>query len=204
MPSSPYIIRLATPEDAPQMLDIYAPVVRDTAISFELKPPSEEEFSLRVSKTLQRFPWLVCESDNHIAGYAYATPFRTREGYRWSVEVSVYVAETFRGRGVATALYTALLEGLRILGYFNAYAGISLPNPASVSLHERMGFEPVGIFPSVGFKLGNWHDVGFWRLTIQPHSPNPRPPKLLNHLLTNPHWSQTLQTAAARITTPNP
>lgn len=186
------------------MLNIYAPVVRNTAISFELEPPSEEEFRLRISKTLQRFPWLACESDNRIAGYAYATPFRTREGYRWSVEVSVYVAEEFRGRGVAKALYTSLVEGLRILGYFNAYAGISLPNPASVNLHERMGFEPVGIFPSVGFKLGNWHDVGFWRLTLQPHTPNPSPPKPINHLLNNPQWSQTLKIAAGSIAPLNP
>ena len=186
------------------MLNIYAPVVRNTAISFELEPPSEEEFRLRISKTLQRFPWMVCECGNQIAGYAYATPFRTREGYCWSVEVSVYVAEEFRGRGVAKALYTSLLEGLRNLGYFNAYAGISLPNPASVNLHERMGFELVGIFPSVGFKLGNWHNVGFWRLTLQPHTPNPSPPKSLNHLLNNPHWSQTLKTATGSIAPLNP
>ena len=186
------------------MLNIYAPVVRNTAISFETGPPSEEEFRLRISKTLQRLPWLVCESDNHIAGYAYATPFRTREGYRWSVEVSVYVAEEFRGRGVATALYTSLLDALRILGYYNAYAGISLPNPASVSLHEHMDFEPVGIFPSVGFKLGNWHDVGFWRLTLQPHAPNPSPPKPLQHLLNNPDWPQTLKSAAGSIAPLNP
>ena len=88
-------------------------------------------------------------------------------------------SEEFRGRGVASALYTSLLEGLRILGYFNAYAGISLPNPASVNLHERMGFKPAGVFPSVGFKLGRWHDVGFWRLTLQEHAAEPSPPKPL-------------------------
>ncbi len=194
---------MATPEDAPQMLAIYAPVVQNTAISFELKPPTEENFRRRISQTLQRLPWLVCESENRIAGYAYAAPFRSREGYQWSVEVSVYVAEEFRSRGIASALYTVLLDGLRILGYFNALAGISLPNSASVNLHERMGFRPVGAFPSVGFKLDEWHDVGFWRLSLRPHTTNPQPPRPLHHLQHNPAWQNTLKTAAARITTSN-
>ena len=98
----------------------------------------------------------------------------------------MYVGEKFRGRGVASALYTSLLEGLRILGYFNAYAGISLPNPASVNLHERMGFKPIGVFPSAGFKLGRWHDVGFWRLTLQKHAPEPLPPNPNNTRSTTP------------------
>ena len=194
-----YNIRLATPDDARQMLDIYGPVVLNAAISFETEPPTEEAFRRRISDTLQCLPWLVCESDNCIAGYAYATPFRSRAGYRWSVEVSVYVHREFRGRGVATALYTSLLESLRILGYFNAYAGISLPNPASVNLHEGMGFKPAGTFPSVGFKLGRWHDIGFWRLTLQKHAPEPLPSKPLAHLLNNPKWAHTLITAADRI-----
>ena len=101
---------------------------------------------------------------------------------------------------MASALYTSLLEGLRILGYFNAYAGISLPNPASVNLHERMGFKPVGVFPSVGFKLVRWHDVGFWQLTLEEHAAEPSPPKPLEQLLNNPRWSPTLKAAAAQIT----
>ena len=168
------------------MLDIYGPVVLGTAISFEMELPTEEAFRRRIAETLQCLPWLVCMCDDRVAGYAYAAPFRNRAGYRWSVEVSVYVDEEFRGRGAASALYTSLLEGLRILGYFNAYAGISLPNPASVNLHEHMGFKPVGVFPTVGFKLGRWHDVGFWRLTLQNHAPEPLPPKPPRHLLNNP------------------
>ena len=100
---------------------------------------------------------------------------------------------------MASSLYTSLLEGLRILGYFNAYAGISLPNPASANLHERMGFKPVGVFPSVGFKLGRWHDVGFWRLTLQGHAAEPSLPKSLEHLASSPQWAQCLQAAAVRI-----
>ena len=197
MHSAPYSIRLATPKDARQMLDIYGPVVLGTAISFEVETPSEQEFRRRIAETLQRLPWLVCLCQNRVAGYAYAAPFRNRAGYRWSVEVSVYVDEEFRGRGVASALYTSLLEGLRILGYFNAYAGISLPNPASVNLHERMGFKPVGVFPSAGFKLGRWHDVGFWRLTLQEHTAEPPPPKSLEYLASSPQWAQCLKAPAA-------
>ena len=168
MPPTPFVIRLASPKDAWQMLDIYGPVVLNTAISFEVETPTEEEFRRRIAATLHRLPWLACVCDDRVAGYAYAAPLPKQvAGYRWSVEISVYVGEEFRGRGVASSLYTSLLEGLRILGYFNAYAGISLPNPASVNLHERMGFKPVGVFPSVGFKLGRWQDVGFWRLTLQ-------------------------------------
>ncbi len=186
------------------MLAIYGPVVRNTPISFELTPPTVDEFRGRIVQTLRSLPWLVCESDGRIAGYAYAAPFRSREGYQWSVEVSVYVAEELRRYGIASALYTALLEGLRILGYFNAHAGISVPNPASVNFHERMGFRPVGVFPSVGFKLDEWHDVGFWRLALQPHTPNPPPPKPLRHLDDSPRWAQTLKTAAAKISPPTP
>ena len=111
----------------------------------------------------------------------------------------MYVDEEFRGRGVASALYTSRLEGLRILGYFNAYAGISLPNPTSVNLHEHMGFKPVGVFLSVGFKLGRWHDVGFWWLTLQEHAAEPSPPKSFEHLVSSTQWAQGLEAAAARI-----
>ena len=203
MPTSSYLIRMATPDDASRMLEIYGPVVQTTPISFEIEPPTQKEFRQRIADTLQHLPWLACEFGGCIAGYAYATPFRSRSGYRWSVEVSVYVAEQFRRRGVASALYTALLEGLRILGYFNAYAGISLPNAASVKAHESMGFRPVGVFPSVGFKLGGWHDVGFWRLTLQPHATDPSEPKLLQHLPNNPRWKDTLKDVAAQIATSN-
>ena len=199
MDSSEFHIRMAVPGDAPQMLAIYGPVVRETAISFETDPPTQEKFSRRIAETLQSLPWLVCVCDNRIVGYAYATTFRSRSGYRWSVEVSVYVSLEYRRRGVGAALYGSLFQGLWLLGYYNAYAGISLPNPASVNLHESMGFLPVGIFPSVGFKLGEWHDIGFWCLTLQPHDAKPPPPKPLNHLLNNPEWPQSLKSASASI-----
>lgn len=109
------------------------------------------------------------------------------------MEVSVYVDSRFRRRGVARALYTALLEGLRVLGYYNAYAVIALPNPVSVALHEGLGFKPVGVYPSVGFKLGQWHDLGIWQLALQKHTSSPESPRLLGDVLNTPEWRQAIQ-----------
>ena len=156
-------IRLATPADAAQMLDIYAPFVRDTAVSFEVATPSEEAFSKRVTDTLKQMPWLVCEHGSAVIGYAYAGQHASREAYRWSVDVSVYVRIDHHRKGVGKALYSSLFACLRLQGYYNAYAGITLPNPASVGFHESMRFTPVGIYQSVGHKLGQWHDVGWWQ-----------------------------------------
>ncbi len=175
------------------MLAIYAPIVRETAISFELEPPSDDEFRRRINSTVESLPWLLCESEDEILGYAHAGRFRARAAYQRSVEVSVYVDSRFRRRGVARALYTPLLEGLRVLGYYNAYAVIALPNPVSVALHEGLGFKPVGVYPSVGFKLGQWHDLGIWQLALQKHNSSPAPPRLLGDVLNTPEWRQAIQ-----------
>ena len=172
-------IRLAAEADTEAMLAIYAPVVRETAISFELEPPSVEEFQSRIRSTLTRAPWLVCEIDSHVAGYAYAGPLRMREAYQWSVEVTVYVHADYRRLGVGSAVYTSLFECLRLQGYTNAYGGIALPNPGSVGLHEGMGFFHIGTYQNVGYKLGAWHDVGWWQLEMKTPSEEPAPPKLL-------------------------
>ncbi len=172
-------IRLATEADAEAMLAIYSPVVLETAISFELEPPSVEEFRSRISSTLARTPWLVCEIDGKVAGYAYAGPLRTRAAYQWSVEVTVYVHSDFRRHGVGSAVYTSLFDCLRLLGYWNAYGGITLPNAGSVGLHERMGFFHIGAYRNVGYKFGNWHDVGWWQLELAPLPDEPALPKLL-------------------------
>jgi phosphinothricin acetyltransferase len=111
-------------------------------------------------------PWLVAERDGGVTGYAYASPHRARAAYRWGADVSVYLDERERGRGSGRALYGALLPVLRDLGYTGAYAGITLPNPASVALHESMGFSLVGVYRRVGYKLGGWHDVGWWQLVL--------------------------------------
>jgi L-amino acid N-acyltransferase YncA len=171
-------IRVATVADAAAIAAIYAPVVANTSISFELTPPSPSEMRERIAKTLPSLPWLVSEdAHGRIEGYAYASRHRERLAYQWSVDVTAYVREDARGTGVGRRLYQALLAELTALGYCQAFAGIALPNAASIALHESMGFEPIGIYRRVGFKLGAWHDVGWWqkqlRLPEEPLVPEP-------------------------------
>jgi len=161
------MIRLAAPDDAPGVQAIYALVVRETAISFELEPPTIEEIRKRMVKTLERLPWLICEQDGDILGYVYASEHRSRPAYQWSVDVSVYVHENARRLGVGQALYRSLFSLLTLQGFYQTYAGITLPHQASVGLHESLGFQPVGVYRAVGYKLGAWHDVGWWQLTLQ-------------------------------------
>ena len=172
------VIRIARPSDAEAIAAIYAPIVRDTAISFETEPPDAGEMARRIEATLETHPWLTAERDGAVAGYAYASQHRTRAAYRWSVDVTVYVAEQARRAGVGSALYTPLFEILRRQGFRSAFAGITQPNAGSVSLHEALGFTPVGVYRDVGFKLGAWRDVGWWGLALghapgQPGEPIP-------------------------------
>jgi len=162
-------IRLADPAaDAPRLAEIYRPVVEETPTSFEERPPEAAEMGRRVRATLPSHPWLVAVGgdEERVMGYAYAGPVRSRPAYRWSVEVSVYVDAGVRRRGVGRRLYTALLGVLEVQGFCRAYAGITLPNPPSVALHEALGFLPVGIYRRVGFKHGAWHDVGWWQRSL--------------------------------------
>lgn len=156
-------IRLATSDDAGWIAGIYAPFVRDTVISFELEPPSADEMRKRIDSTLQTYPWLVAEEAREPLGYAYASQHRTRAAYRWACDVSVYVAPHAHRRNVGSTLYARLLEILTGQGFRNAFAGIALPNAASIALHERMGFTHLGTYSGVGYKLGTWHDVGWWQ-----------------------------------------
>jgi len=176
----PARIRLAQPADAEQMLAIYTPIVRDTIISFELEPPGSEEFQRRIEHGMQRFPWLVCDREGELLGYAYAGAYRARPAYQWCCESSVYVAESARGCGVGRALYTSLFKVLELQGYCGVYAGTTLPNPASVALHRACGFSEVGVFRQAGYKHGAWHDVAWWQLRLQdPPSPPDAPAALL-------------------------
>jgi len=169
--------------DAAGCAAIYAPFVRDTAISLEGHPPDAAEFSRRIDSISAQHPWLVAEDEGALAGYAYGSAHRERAGYRWAAEVAVYVGEGHRRRGVGRALYGALLELLRRQGLQIACAGITLPNDASVALHEACGFEPVGIYRRIGWKAGSWHDVGWWQLRLlRPRDgppPEPGPPARL-------------------------
>lgn len=161
-------IRVATPEDAEAITAIYASVVENTSISFELSPPSVDEMRSRIAKTLPDLPWLVSEDTlGLVNGYVYASKHRERPAYQWSVDVTAYVHEDVRGAGVGKMLYRVLLQELASLGYFQAFAGIALPNDASVALHESIGFGHIGIYRNVGFKLGAWHDVGWWQKELR-------------------------------------
>jgi phosphinothricin acetyltransferase len=190
-------IRLASGDDAAAIRRIYAPVVEETAISFETDPPSESEVADRIASTLERYPWLVCEvngseNEREVVGYAYAGAHRSREAYRWSVDVSVYVDPDHRCRGVARGLYTALFGLLERQGFVNAYAGIALPNPASTALHESMGFEPVGTYRKVGYKRGEWHDVRWYGRSLGEHPNEPEPPNELSNARESPGWECAL------------
>lgn len=157
-------IRLADAAvDAAAVRAIYGPCVERTAISFELVVPSEAELARRIADKAPLHPWLVIEDAGSVLGYAYAGRFSGRAAYDWSVEASIYLDEAARGRGVGRALYTALFGLLAAQGYRRVMAGITLPNEPSVTLHERMGLTPVGVYRHVGWKFDRWHDVGWWQ-----------------------------------------
>jgi phosphinothricin acetyltransferase len=166
-------IRDAETGDAQALLEIYRPFVTDSAVSFELEPPTVEGFAARIASAQSQWAWLVAERGGALAGYAYASAFRTRAAYRFTVETSAYVHPGHRGQGVARALYRRLFEVLVEKGYCNAYAGIALPNDASVAFHQALGFTPVGVFHRGGFKFGRWHDISWWEIALQDHPANP-------------------------------
>jgi len=160
-------IRTANAEDANQIYDIYAPIVENTAISFELTPPPIEEISKRIESYVTSHEWLVAEIYGNVIGYAYGTPHRPREAYKYSVETSVYVNENSREKGIGKQLYTELFNRLKNKGFHNAFAGIALPNDGSKALHESVGFKQVGVFHKIGFKHNSWHDVSWWQRRVQ-------------------------------------
>jgi L-amino acid N-acyltransferase YncA len=169
-------IRPAERRDAAAIAAIYAPIVRDTAISFETEPPTPETMAERIKTTQLRHPWLVAANGDEVLGYVYAGEHRQRAAYRWSVDVTAYVVQAARGTGVGRRLYGGLLPILRAQGFRAAFAGIALPNDASVGLHEAVGFQPLGVYRDVGFKLGAWRDVGWWQLRLADDVAPPRDP----------------------------
>jgi phosphinothricin acetyltransferase len=184
--------RLATGGDAAPVARIYRPFVASTPISFETEPPDADEMRRRIDDTLGAYPWLICEDHGEVVGYAYAGRHHTRAGYRWSVDTTVYLEAGVHRRGVGRGLYTSLLEIVTAQGFFTAYAGITLPNPGSVGLHEAVGFRPVGVYRNAGYKMGAWHDVGWWQRPLQAPVQAPRPPRTLDQMLHDPSWPRML------------
>lgn len=177
------LIRSATPADARAMLDIYAPYVRSTAITFEYDVPGLDEFTGRVTHTTARYPWLLAEEDGRALGYAYAGPLKGRAAYDWSCETTIYLDPAAQGRGVARRLYEALEAELRARGLTNMYACIAWPEVEdeyltgnSVRFHGHMGFVEVAHFHQCGCKFGRWYDMIWMEKMIGPHDTAPRPP----------------------------
>jgi L-amino acid N-acyltransferase YncA len=185
-------IRMAREADAAAIRAIYAPFCATTSVSFELEPPSEDEIASRVRSVTAGYPWLVLDDAGAVAGYAYAGRHSERPAYGWSVDATVYVAPSHLRRGVARALYTTLFELLRQQGFFKAHAVIALPNPASVALHEAMGFASVGVYRGVGYKLGAWRDVAHYQLELQPERPDPEAPVPPARLVDSTGWSDAV------------
>lgn len=168
-------IRPALSSDASSILDIYAPFILNTAVSFETEVPSIESFSQRILTNEESYPWLVYESDGFIAGYAYASKHRERAAYQWSVECSVYINDRFQQKGIATKLYHALFRILQFQGCRNVYAGITLPNEKSVHFHEKMGFNRIADYKNIGYKLNRWNTVRWYELQLNNFSDAPAP-----------------------------
>jgi L-amino acid N-acyltransferase YncA len=166
-------VRVADDGDGEVIAAIYAPYVLETAISFEELPPSGEEMAKRIAETLPTHPFLVFEENGAVLGYAYAGFHGARAAYRWSANVSAYVAIDAHRQGIGRALYTELFEHLRRQGFHSLFAGITLPNENSIGLHEAMGFTHLGTYREVGYKLGRWHDVGYWRLGLRNSDTHP-------------------------------
>jgi phosphinothricin acetyltransferase len=170
----PATIRSANPHrDAAACAAIYAPHVEGGATSFEQVAPDAAEFAERIARTTATHPWLVADREGEVVGYAYACPHRARAAYRWAADVSVYVAAEKRRVGTGRALYGELLERLRRQRFQVACAGITLPNEASVTLHESLGFVVVGVYRRIGWKAGAWRDVGWWQLELEPAGDGP-------------------------------
>lgn len=156
-----FVIRRAAADDAAALLDIYAPYIRETAITFEYDVPAAEEFAARIGDIARTHPYLVCERDGRPVGYAYAHNIRERAAYDWAAELSVYLAPAAQGQGAGTALYRCLIDLLAMQNLRILYGCVTLPNEKSERLHEKLGFAPVGVWHGAGWKFGRWHDVGW-------------------------------------------
>ncbi len=175
-------IRLIELSDAPSTLEIYKPYVLNTIISFEYEVPGLDEWVKRIEEFTQDFPWLVASHNDKIIGYAYASKHRHRTAYQWSCESAIYLATEAHGNGVGRMLYETLFGLLQLQGYYNMYAGISLPNEKSVEFHKALQFEEIGVFKKIGFKHGNWHDTVWFQRALNAHNSNPVLPKKLSEV----------------------
>jgi L-amino acid N-acyltransferase YncA len=174
------LIRPANEADAIFISRIYKYYVLNKSITFETEPPTKEDFQKKIESS--KYPWLVAVENEEVKGYAYASKHREREAYRWSVDFGVYVDKDFHQKGIGKMLYQQLKRITAELGYFNAYAGIALPNEKSIRLHETIGFKKIGVYENVGFKLGKWHSVSWWHLQLNEYPNSPSEPRAVNSI----------------------
>jgi phosphinothricin acetyltransferase len=186
-------VRLATPDDGAACATIYAPYVEETAISFELEPPSADEMAARIARVTAHWPWLVVEVDGIVRGYAYGTRHRERPAYDWTTESTVYVHRDLHGRGIGRAAMRSLIAVLRLQGFHLVVAGITAPNPGSFALHRSLGFTRIGEFEAIGWKSDAWHGVEFWGLELSPRDPVPDPVTPIGELAGTPELAAALE-----------
>jgi L-amino acid N-acyltransferase YncA len=191
-------IRLATEHDAPAIAAIYAPFCDADVVSFEYTAPTPQEMAGRLRTITAQWPWLVLEDAGTVAGYAYAGRHRERAAYAWAVDTAVYVGDGHRRRGVGRALYACLFDLLRLQGYFKACAGVTMPNPASVALHEALGFTLVGVYRGIGYKRGSWHDVAWFEAALQPERADPPAVRPVSDFVGTDAWRNILSEGEAR------
>lgn len=192
-------LRLILPGDAAATLDIYRPYVEKTIISFEYDPPSMNEWQTRIENITAEYPWLVCECNDVIIGYAYASKHRYRTAYSWAVESTIYLSEDFHQKGIASILYQTLFELLRLQGYVNVYAGVTIPNIKSEQFHLAMGFYEIGYFKKIGYKFGQWHDTRWFQLHLVDHPAEPTKPLPLAEIINTPAYTAIMENANARL-----
>lgn len=194
-------IRLIRLNDAQATLEIYRPYVEKTIISFEYDVPGIDEWETRIKNITVEYPWLVCECNNEVIGYAYASRHRYRTAYSWAVESTIYLSERFHHKGIAGILYETLFELLKLQGYVNVYAGVGVPNIKSEKFHLAAGFYEIGYFKKIGFKFGGWHDTRWFQLHLADHPDNPMKPKTLVEIIDTPAFKAVLHMANAKFFT---
>ncbi|RBP38963.1 GNAT family N-acetyltransferase [Garciella nitratireducens] len=186
-------IRIATKNDSVQILEIYTPFITDTTITFDCKVPTIDAIENKIINVGEKYPWLVCELEEKVIGYAYAYEFADREAYNWSVTTSIYVKPEFHRNKIGKALYFSLLEILKLQGYCNVYARITDSNVKSEKFHERFGFTQIGIHEKAGYKFGKWLDVKWYGLNIIEHPQFPKKPKKIQEIHNTLEFHRILQ-----------
>lgn len=192
-------IRLIKETDCAETLSVYEPFVLNTSITFEYEVPSYEDYLNRIKTKTIDYPWLVCLFENKIIGYTYVSKFRSNSAYQWSPESTIYIIKSFQGKGIGYILYKTLFEILKLQGFCNVYAGLLIPNEKSEKLHLMIGFEEVGVFKKVGYKLGKWHDTKWFQIHLLPHVFNPEIPKSIQNIATKIEFKEILKLANEQL-----